>query len=256
MAVTADHPAPRGAGDSPVGLDAEALARALTYPYDRPGGSFLYDAARHRVTPLATRDVAGWASGRQAVLAVGSNAAPEQLRRKFGSFAGERRIPALAATVRDHDVVFAARVSAYGAVPATLAPCPGAIASVTVLLLAPDQVVRMGETESLGRAYDLVPVDAALLAHEGRPHDTSGLPPAVACYAARCGPLRVAGAPVALAAVRVTGRIWPEMTEHDLLGRLARRAGLAVEAFAHRLVTDVPFRRRVAGGLAGGLPDL
>ena len=100
------------------GLTAAELDRAVGYPYAAPAGSYVVDAGTSAVAQLAPGEERAWAGDRHAVLAVGSNGAPEQLVRKFGTAPGDRRIAVLAATVRDHDVAYAALVAHYGAIPA------------------------------------------------------------------------------------------------------------------------------------------
>lgn len=241
-----------GADDE--GLAPGVLARALDYPYPRPDGSFVYDAGHDVVRPLDPAIADAWVAGRRPVLAIGSNAAPDQLRRKFATFPGDRRVVAVAAEVRGHDVVYAARVSAYGAVPATFVPCSGATVAVFALLLTPAQAAHLDETEGLGRAYDVAAVAASAVVIAG------GAPLAavvatgdtVGCYVAVRGPLRLGGAPVALAAVGATGRTWPAMTEPEVLARVAAAEGLGVEGFVRRALADAGFRSDVGARLGSG----
>ena len=63
------------------------------------------------------------------MLAIGSNAAPSQLERKFGgAVSGWPRLPAVVPCARlalaHHDVVYCPLISSYGSVPATLEVCP------------------------------------------------------------------------------------------------------------------------------------
>jgi hypothetical protein len=68
--------------------------------------------------------------GFTAVLAIGSNAAPSQLDRKYGGGVADwPRMDVAAPCVRvglaEHDVVYAPLLSSYGSIPATLqAPLP------------------------------------------------------------------------------------------------------------------------------------
>jgi hypothetical protein len=219
------------------------VARALSYPYDRPSGSFVVDTATRRVLPASGADAADLADGRRVVLAVGSNAAPSQLFRKFAEFTGDRTIPVIAADAADIDVVFAARMSTYGAIPATVASSPGTTAHVKLTLLSPGQLERMNETESLGDVYELVELAADRIRVGGQGLDVV-IPAAgpVACYRAIAGPMAVNGAPVALEAVRATRRRWPAHTEARMLDRLAAALGLDRGALVHRVVDDAAYR--------------
>ena len=74
----------------------------------------------------------------------------------------------------------------------------------------------------------------------------------VRCYVAVRGPLLLGGAPVALAAVRATGRTWPAMAEPEVLGRTAAAMGLGVAGFVRRALADAGFRSHVGARLGLG----
>jgi hypothetical protein len=240
-----DRPAPRAEG----GIAAE-LDRAVGYPYATPAGSYMVDAGTGAVEPLPPAAVPAWPGDRHAVLAVGSNGAPEQLVRKFRATPGERRIVVLTATMREHDVAYAARVAHYGAIPATLAPSPGTAAAVKLTLLTDDQLVRMNETEGLGRSYVLADIDPAAV-------DVGGAavpgPARVRHYAAVSGPLAL-GAPVARSAVAATGRRWPARNEAEVLGDVAAALDSDVATFVRRVARDLAFRAEVNAALPAGVP--
>jgi len=98
--------------------DRPVLLRALGYPYTVPSYSYLFDAGF--AAPIAEADFAG----RVPVLAYGSNAAPDQLIRKFEDVPGTR-IPVTRVSVSGIDAVYAAWFAAYGSVPATIHDAPG-----------------------------------------------------------------------------------------------------------------------------------
>lgn len=111
---------------------------------------------------------AGHSSGEPwtAVLAIGSNAGPSQLARKFPreSFP-EAAVPVLRAMLRGHDVCYAPLISSYGSVTATLHEAGGeggeeggdaTSVEVWVTFLSPDLLERMHETEA---CYDLQRLD-------------------------------------------------------------------------------------------------
>lgn len=229
------------------------VARALTYPYETPPGSYVLYTASERITPLRGADVSELASGRRLLLAVGSNAAPSQLFHKFADFAGDPMIPVIAVDAADTDVVFAARVSPYGAIPATIAGSPGTTAYVKVTLLSPGQFDRMNETESLGDGYELVEFPADRIRVRGQGLDVV-LPSAgpVACYRAIAGPMKLTGAPVALQAVRATARRWPARTEAQMLDRLATVLGLDREALINQVVVNSAYQMALNERLRSG----
>lgn len=228
-------------------MDAEALARAVEYPYARPAGSYVVDVRTGTAAPL---DVAALdPRGRVARLAIGSNAAPAQLQRKLGAVAGSPTVPVVAVELRDHDVVYAAGLAGYGAVPATVVPSPGTRVAVHVTLLDREQLAVVDRSEAVGRAYAVVPIADDLVVAP------IALPPPVEAYVAIAGPALAGDHPVALAAVTATGRRWPARTEREILTALASRHDLGLAAFVARVVGDDGYRAEVAADLrAGGMP--
>jgi hypothetical protein len=207
------------------------LDRALRYPYDRPSGSFVVDVGTGAVALL---DDAGptLASGRTAVLAVGSNASPEQLTRKFAGHSGV--IPVVAVALRVHDAVYAARISRYGAVPATLAPSPGTTVALHATLLDEEQLEVMHRSESVGSAYELGVVPADYF-------DVSvPLPEDVPTYDAAQGPLLLDGDLVALAAVRAVGRRLRALPEAEVLAEVAALLGMTTAELVFGVVGHPP----------------
>jgi hypothetical protein len=120
---------------------SERIRHAEAYPFTRPACSYLF--ASGRVHPLSLDHL----HGRIPVVAAGSNAAPERLAAKFG-YEGEA-IPVTPALLRDFAVVFAGHFTAYGAIPATLAPCPEACAKVWITWLTPPQLDIMHRSEGV-----------------------------------------------------------------------------------------------------------
>lgn len=211
--------------------------RALDYPYERPAGDWVLTGRRgeRRAHPLTEGAVT--TGGRRAVLAIGANAAPSQLARKFADPSwGD--VPVVATTLRDHDVVYAARVSEYGAVPATTVVSPGTAVEVHMTLLTAAQLRRMDETEGLGLAYRRVEVDPALV---GAAADT-----VVHTYVAMAGVLAVDGRAVALSAVAATGRVLPARTEPEVLAWVAAARGTTVDHLLDDLLGPAGRARRDA----------
>jgi len=269
---------------------ADILARARGYPYARPSSSFVFHggaahtfedgawpAAGGLAGPAcvqalglacaraAAATVAALDAGLTPVLAIGSNAGPAQLARKFGgrAFAGTA-IPAPRGLLHGFDVVFAPLVSSYGSVTATLAPSPGTAVEVYVSWLDPAALRRMHDTEA---AYDLVALDLrrgstdgptepgpALALGTSAAAAAAGAPPAAWHDAGRSGPvlcyvhqhgslllppaaLAAAGwhperphptsppAPAALAEVAALGRALPALTQVQAQAAVAELVG-------------------------------
>ena len=234
---------------SPAITDAsEAVRFALAYPFEKPEGSFIW--ADGRVLPLDKLDLgnlgetrieaaegsgalgnlmtalypddraaqAEWLEERVIVLAHGSNSAPERLLQKFPGGDGVPEIvPVLKARISDWSVVYAAALSGYASIPATLLEVPGASAEVHVTLLTRRQLEIMNATEDLGVEYDLHRLSSSLLYLEDL-HAPSGLE--VDAYISLHGAMRLEGRPVALAAVPQAGHGFEALAQSDMQKRL------------------------------------
>lgn len=213
---------------------ADALRRALAYPYEIPRRSFVFDPTTGHTHPLADpRSLIGPDRDRTPLLAIASNAAPEQLARKLGARAATSDpVVAVRVTVREHDVVYAARVSIYGAIPGTLVESPGSEVDLHVLLLTPQQRDALDRSESLGSGYVLATI----------PRDVVDAAPwlrgDLATYLATAGPLRIDGRPIALAATPARSARHPRWDQARVLGYVADRCGLTVTDWIARVTTD------------------
>jgi hypothetical protein len=224
----------------------DALARAVGYPYERPAGTFVFDAGTGTATPVdpASLDL----TGRHCRLAIGSNASPYRLAQKLEGRRGA--IPVVPVELRDHDVVYAAMLASYGAVPATLARSPGTTVSVHATLLDDEQLALVDASEGVGRAYRVDEIAAPLVT------SPCALPEPVSAYVAIAGPALAGGRPVALTACPATGRSLLALTEREVLTAVAAREGLALEPFVTLVITDGAARRRITARLrAEGIPD-
>jgi hypothetical protein len=92
----------------------------------------------HQAMPMASRI---------PVLAVGSNAAPAQLRRKFAATGEPIMVPITAVTVHGLSVGVSAHVSKAGYVPATPVPDSSAKSRMWVTWLTSEEIKTMDETE-------------------------------------------------------------------------------------------------------------
>lgn len=243
-----------------------ALDRATAYPYAPPPHSYLFvngealeivdpggDPVRDgrlrvdgRVAPsaealeaLGAADAEGL-DGRAPVLAYGSNAAPEQLARKYGGFAGDVVIPVLRARLSGYDVVYSAHFTRYGAIPATLEPSAGTVAEVAVVFLTPGQLAVMHESEIAAVNYSYGRLSGLTLALDGAaPRDAAFV------YLTRYGSLALSGAPLALAAIAAGGRRFAAASEREVLGLARDRLapGRPLDAFILETVEDEALRR-------------
>lgn len=183
--------------------------RAYGYPYQAPEHDFLFhEEAVSRLD--STFDL----GGRQPVIAVGSNRAPEQLARKFGA-EQDRTIPVTWAWMHGYDVVYCAHLAGYGSVPATLHDSPGTDVRVAVTWLTEAQLERMHETENVGASYVYGTFDPdAVDFGDGRPAMRAG------CYITKRGALALDGAPVALAEIEARGRQFKSLSQAAKLALL------------------------------------
>jgi len=220
---------------------AAALDRAYGYPYPAPDGSWLYRDGGASAWP-ADGDPAGHGGlPRTPVLSYGSNRAPVQLARKYAGWPAGTEIPVTRGWLAAFDVVHAARLAAYGSVPATLARSPGTVVEVGVLWLTGAQLVRMHETEGVGRdGYAYLELAEIGLELDGGPRLER-----VATYEALSGPLLPDGTPRALAAVPARGRRFPELDQRGALTLVRDRLapGHDLDAFVLAAVSDPDLNR-------------
>ncbi len=208
----------------------DPLVRAKTYPYFTPPYSYLLvngaayeivEAGRDptrdgrlrdggRVAPAATvlHDLgvrgAPPLDERIAVLAHGSNAAPETLARKYARFDEDVVIPVIKARLAHFDVVYATHFSGYGSIPSTLAASGETVAEIAVNFLTPHQLALMHECELSALNYVYGRLDGLGLALEGL-----GALDAAHVYVTRHGYLGVTGAPLAFAAIAARAPLRP-----------------------------------------------
>ncbi|MFQ5972817.1 MAG: hypothetical protein ACE5Q3_10820 [Alphaproteobacteria bacterium] len=230
---------------SPRPAEEEWLARALDYPYGAPRRSYILDGGRERpFDPDAT-------DGRVPVVAYGSNQSPRQLRRKFGQKGGAP-IPVERARLAEHDVVYSAHLSMYGAVPAALRHVPGTMVDVAVTWLDQDQLVAMHTTEVPNSNYGFARLEGIALALEG-----GGRLETAYVYLSIRGHLALDGAPVALAEVRADGRGLGAAPQSHMLARVRDRLepGASLSAFVAGTLSDHGTRRaRIAALAAHAIP--
>ncbi|UUX51972.1 hypothetical protein NUH88_09760 [Nisaea acidiphila] len=194
--------------------DNAGLQRAYGYPYAAPPHDYVFTEGRAE-TFRGEVDL----SERHPVIAVGSNRAPEQLRRKFGIGPG-CEIPVTWAWMHGYDVVYCAHLAGYGSVPATLHSSPGTEVRVAVTWLTESQLARMHETENVGESYVYGTFEEEVIdLGDGRPVRRAG------CYITRRGALALEGSPVALAEVEARNRRFVSLGQRAKLAAVHRYFG-------------------------------
>lgn len=229
-----------GAGGEDAAL-AELLHRAREYPYAAPAHSYIYTADGIRAFDPAA------CAGRTPVLAVGSNRAPERLYQKFGH-AAAHTIPVQRARLDHFDVVYAAHIAGYGAVPAMLQSSPGTRVEIWVTWLDDAQLGIMHETE-IGTAhyrYARLP-GVRLQMADGTLARTAY------AYVSQRGHMLHEGRALALAAVPAERRRFPAASTAEALEIVRHRMGATdhdPDGFVARLVRDPDYRARVTETLS------
>jgi hypothetical protein len=185
---------------------AARLARAKAYPFGHPDSSYLFRGGR--AEPLD--DVEQWTKGRAPVLASGSNAAPDQLARKYADHGEDVAIAVTRVVLDGFDSVYNAHIAAYGSVPATLFPSPGTRLVTFITWLDDAALAVMHATEQPGINYHFAELSGVAAAVEGL-----GTLDAAFAYISVVGCLIHAGGPVALAEVPAEGRRFPARCQEE-----------------------------------------
>lgn len=161
------------------------IEKALGYPYRRPESSFTF----HSNAPLDF-GIPASTEGRVPVLACGSNAAPDQLMRKF-PMPTEQIVPVTCAKLQDFICVYSAHIAGYGAIPATLFWQPGSETNCHITWLSEKQLQRMHETEAIGVNYRFSRLTGISLECE-----RTGSMTDIYAYISNFGSLQIDGQPV------------------------------------------------------------
>lgn len=188
-------------------------ARALAYPWERPGHSFLLTGTE--VQPLEELPPAG-GEPRYPLLAIGSNGSPATLIGKFADLPpNEQRIAVVTGDLHDFDIGPAGLPTFYGSFAGTIFASPGTVVRASLVLASLEQLTALSLTE---RSYFLGRLDGVRF----QP-DPAGAAPvdSVFTFASRWGTHCVDGRPVALAAVGATDRSASAYTQEQLLDRAA-----------------------------------
>lgn len=225
-------------------MPPDPVAHALSYPFKIPDRSYVVAGGRY--TELAADAPVPDLAGRRPVLATGSNQSPDRLIGKYGDD-GFGSIPVIRAKLRDFDVVYSAHVAAYGSIPATLWPCPGASVTVFVTWLDPAQESRMHATEVPSGNYHFGRLDGVEVLAERGDALTAAF-----TYVSRRGALLKGGRPVALAAIAAENRRWPALGQEQIQAHVRDRLtpGRPLEPFIRAAIDDAEERWTRVAALA------
>jgi hypothetical protein len=203
-----------------------SFEHGLRYPWTRPDRSYLLrDGETHLLHELGEAEAAAIlerhlepAAERFPLLAFGANVAPKNLALKLAHHeaAEDREVLVLAGELHDLDVVAAAAVAIYGAMPGTLTASPGTKARAAVMLVNATQLTTLTWGEI---SYLLGRLHGARFTVEDAVQDVElGSPLA---YVSRWGAFAPDGVPAPLAAIAATGRSAPAWTQQELVDRAA-----------------------------------
>ncbi len=240
-------------------LDPVARARALGYPYHSPPHDCVWAAGQ--IIPLVGVGINQIASAlsdagadprakRTPVLAIGSNRAPVQLRRKFSDFEPPCAVLIAKATLKDFDIVYGAGIASYGAIGgATLATSPGTEVETWVTWLDDRQLERMHETEGLSSGvYKLLELQQIELKFDCGPTWS-----AARAYVQSAGSLNIGNTSVALSEIPAKGRKLAELRQPQIQALLRDRfaPGKTIAQFIAENIADADLRQRRTEALRG-----
>jgi hypothetical protein len=201
----------------------EAYERALSYPWERPNGS--YALREDRVEAFSDLSAAARIStlaeltaDRHPMLAFGANASPSALSIKFAHFPerSDREILVLTGHLSDVDVGAIAAPGMMGYMPATLFASPGTAVRAAVVWATPAQATQLAWSEV---GYRLGRLDEARFEMDEDDVEVED----VFAFVSRFGALCIEGRPVALAAVPARGRTALALSQEELLDTVAGR---------------------------------
>lgn len=210
------------------------ILRALNYPYSYPAYDFVLDNGS--AAPLQDRKSL---EGRIPVLAIGSNRSPEQLLRKFGD---QDFLPVTCVKLCDYDVVYAAHIASYGAIPAVLALSPGTIVDIAITWLTKLQLQRMHETEAIGINYDYGVADSLKINADYDYKNQN-----IGCYLGRRGCLNIMGNIIALKEITATKRVFSAFSQSEILKEiwLHEQKEIQFEAWLKSLIENKEARQSI-----------
>jgi hypothetical protein len=211
------------------------LARARDYPYHLPERSYVWWGGRDDPLHIDEFDPA-LTEGRTPVLAVGSNQSPQQLARKYG-IGSHHVVPVERGRLKDFDIVYAAHISRYGAVPSMLQAAEGVSVTLFVNWLDDEQLDIMHATEG---NYHFAEIDNVSLQLDDGREETK-----IYLYVAQLGHYLHDGAPVSLEVMPAAGRTNTAANTAEMLRRVQQRLSHAGDHddFVLRLADDDAFRK-------------
>ena len=153
---------------------------------------------------------------------------------------GQAVFPVLHARLHDFDVVHAAHISSYGAVPATIEHSPSTVCDIAITFLDERELARMHETEFRRHTYLFGQLNNVRLEPDLLPAmDT------VSSYVGGFGHIAPEGEPLALAAIRAEGRRFRTCSQTEALRTIQAMLGATgpLDSFIQEAIDHDAVRR-------------
>lgn len=217
----------------------DVISRALGYPYPRPATSFLFQDGEAKELPENFKPDPSFIP----VLAIGSNASPLQLRRKYGK---DETIPVLAVDVHGLDVAYGALLSGYACIPATAVASKGTVVNIHLTLMSQSALQRMHLTEKGYHFCKVVQSDEVFVEFKD---SCISIPGDIFIYIGKLGALLLDGQAYALAELTASGRVLPPLRQELMLksfhSQLPEFGHETLEEFIYQIRIDNDRRARV-----------
>ena len=185
------------------------------YPGEKPNYSYLHHG--HYIKPLDLYNQSILSilksnniTNTYPIIGYGSNACPAQIMQKFNN--KDEKIPILRGRLKNYDIIYSAKSTTYGSIPATIIESKGTIVEVWIQLLTKKQLEHMTKTES---NYYLVKIDKKIEIENGEI-----ISPAYA-YIHKSGAFSINKQPIALADIPAFKRKFLSLNQTQILKHIS-----------------------------------
>ena len=187
-----------------------------TYPGEKPNYSYLHNGTYIKPLDLHVRSISSVLKSNNItstlypIVGYGSNACPSQISQKFNN--KNEKIPILRGRLKNYDIVYGAKSTNYGSIPATIITSKGTTVEVWIQLLTKKQLEHLSKTES---NYHLVKINEKIEIENGE-----FVSPAFA-YIHKSGAFSIDKEPIALAEIPAFKRIFLSLNQSQILKYIA-----------------------------------
>lgn len=186
------------------------------YPGEKPNYSYLHNGTYIKPLDLHIQSISSVLKSNNItntlypIIGYGSNACPAQIAQKFNN--KNEKIPILRGRLKNYDIVYGAKSTNYGSIPATIIESKGTSVEVWIQLLTKKQLEHMTKTES---NYYLVKINKKIEIENGEI-----ISPAFA-YIHKSGAFTIDKEPIALADIPAFKRIFLSLNQIQILKYIA-----------------------------------